>query len=422
MKKNFQKKVLPMPRGKSEARLSQNFKKKILLNGMTILFEKRNIPVVSVAFAVRAGGINEFVEEKGISHFIEHMLYKGTGTRSAKKIAEEIEKNGGVMNGFTDEVITAYWCKMPSKKLNIALEVLGDMVKNPKFDEKELEKERKVIFEEIKMGHDIPQKYILDEIQKKLYSGVKGMSVVGTHETINSISREKIVEKFEEIYSPNNLVLCVVGDAEFEEIVKFAEKNFGSKKGKVSEFEIKKRNESKIEKRKGIDQANLVFAYHVPLADDKKNYAAQVLGTLMTSGLSSRLFSEIREKRNLAYAVGGSSEITKTYAYSFVYVGTSKENVEKVKELILKEFEDVAENLGENELNEIKNQMIGNYHIGMEESQTQMINLLMHEIDGNAKEFYGFEKKISEVKLEDVKEIAKAASEKFSFFALVPED
>jgi len=111
--------------------MKPKFYRKVLKNGMIILFEKRNVPVVSVAFAVRNGGINESLDEKGISHFIEHMLYKGTPTRNAKQIAEEIEKNGGQLNGFTDETITAFWCKMPSKHLDIALGVLSDMIKNP---------------------------------------------------------------------------------------------------------------------------------------------------------------------------------------------------------------------------------------------------------------------------------------------------
>jgi len=148
--------------------MKSEFKRKVLKNGMTIIFEKRDVPVVSVAFAVRYGGINEDVSEKGIAHFIEHMLYKGTSKRNWKQIAEEIEKKGGDLSGFTSNIITAYWCKMPSKHLNIALDVLGDIIKNPKFDEKELEKERKVIFEEIKMHKDNPRLHVFDEIQNCL--------------------------------------------------------------------------------------------------------------------------------------------------------------------------------------------------------------------------------------------------------------
>ena len=386
---------------------------------MTIIFEKRQIPVVAVAFAVRNGGINETISEKGISHFMEHMLYKGTKKRNAKKIAEEIEKKGGELNGFTDETVTAYWCKMPSQHLNVALEVLGDMVRNPLFDAKELEKERQVIFEEIKMRKDSPHVYVLDNIQRELYNGTLGKNLIGTYETMKAIDRKKLISRYKQIYKPNNMILGVVGDANFDNILEFAEKNFGKIKGKIPKIKFSAKNSIKIEKRKGIDQANLVFAYHVPLSTNQKSYAAEILGTLMAGGMSSRLFSEIREKRNLAYSVKGDSSITRFFAYNSIYVGTTKQNVELVKKIILKEFEKVAENLTEKELNQVKEQLIGNYHISMEDSQMQLINLLLQEIDGNAKKFYEFEKNILKVRLKDVKQLAKL--KKYSFLALVPE-
>jgi len=216
------------------------------------------------------------------------------------------------------------------------------------------------------------------------------------------------------------MILCVVGDAEFDKIVNFVEKEFGNEKGKVPEIKVNKKNESKIEKRKGIDQANLVLAYHVPLVDDKKNYAAQVLSTLMAGGMSSRLFEEIRNKRNLAYAIRGDSTINKDFAYNLIYAGTAPENVESVKKLILEEFEKVAKDLTDEELNQVKEQMIGNYQISMEDSETQMTNLLIEEINGNAEDFYNFENKIKAVKLNDVKDLAKINN--YSFFAIVPEE
>ena len=402
--------------------MSGSFHRKVLKNGMTILFEKRDLPIVSVAFALRSGGTSEDPAKKGISHYIEHMLYKGTPSRNAKKIAEEIEKNGGELNGFTDENVTAYWCKMPSQHLNVALEVLSDMVKNPLFDEKELEKERKVIFEEIKMRKDRPNMYVMDQIQSFLYDGTLGLNLIGTQDTMNSITREEVVSRFKEIYTPNNIIMCVIGDADFDELVKFAEDNFGNEAGKIPEFEIKLKNDSKIETRKAIDQANLVFAYHVPLAEDEKSHAAHVLTSLMAGGMSSRLFSEIREKRNLAYTVKGDSNINSNFSYSFVYVGTTKENVEKVKELILEEFKKVSEGLTEEELEQTKEQLVGNYQIGQEDSQNQMVNLLAYELNGNAEDFYDFEKDIRNVKLEDVKKMAGEVKEgNYSFLALIPE-
>ena len=140
----------------------------------------------------------------------------------------------------------------------------------------------------------------------------------------------------------------------------------------------------------------------------------------MAGGMSSRLFSEIREKRNLAYTVKGDSDINKDFAYNLIYVGTTKENVEIVKKLILEEFEKVSKNLDEKELKQVKGQLMGNYQISMEDSQTQMINLLFSEINGNAEDFYKFEKNMSDVKLEDVKNLARIKN--YSFFVLEPED
>ena len=222
--------------------MKPKFYRKVLKNGMTVILEKRNLPVVSVAFAARCGGINESSSEKGISHFVEHLLYKGTPKRNSKKISEEIEKNGGILNGFTDETVTAYWCKMPSKHINTALDVLSDMVKNPLFDEKEIEKEKQVIFEEIKMYKDSPSNYVFHEIQRSLYKEPFGSPLIGTEKTLNSLTREKIIERFKQVYQPNKMILCVVGNADFNKLVQFAEKNFGNKKGKVPSFNILKRN------------------------------------------------------------------------------------------------------------------------------------------------------------------------------------
>ncbi|MEK6829258.1 MAG: pitrilysin family protein [Nanoarchaeota archaeon] len=399
--------------------MKPQFFRKVLKNGMTVLLEKRDLPIVSVAIATKYGGIHESANERGIAHFIEHMLYKGTKKRTAKQIAEEIEKNGGELNGFTSETMTAFWCKMPSKHLDIALHVLSDMAKNPLFDSRETEKERKVIFEEMKIYHDTPAHYVFEKIQEMLYDGMLKIPLIGTHETMNSIDSKKLLIKFKESYQPNNLVLCVVGEADFSKILKFAEKNFGNEKGLLKRQEIILKNETKIETRKGIDQANMVLAFHSPLSTDKKVYAAEVLMAMMGEGMSSRLFQEIRAKRNLAYSIHGALNSCKFFSYSNVYVGCLKENVEKVKKLILDEFEKVSKELTEKELNQVKEQLIGNYYISMEDSALHMHKLISSEVDDDVEEFYKYEKNINTVKLENVKKLAKI--KEYSFFALVPE-
>lgn len=393
--------------------------RKVLKNGMTVVFKERKNGVVSVAFAVRHGGINENAENKGISHFIEHMLYKGTPSRNAQKISTEIERNGGELNGFTSEQITAFWCKMPSRHIDVALDVLSDMVKNPLFDEKEMDKERQVIFEEMKMYNDNPRMHVIDRIKTLLYKGDFSIPVIGTKKSMNSNTREKLKELFKRVYVPENMILCVAGDTNFNKVCSFAEKNF-KKAGKKEAYpKVETDNRAEIEKRKNIEQANLVFAYHTPLPNEKLHYAADVLATLMAGGMSSRLFSEIREKRNMAYAVKGSNDSEKDYSYTAIYVGTTPKNVEPVKKLILDEFKKASKNINEKELKQVKEQIVGNYLLAQEDSHFVLLNMLMSEIAGNAKEADNYAKKIMEVKLEDVKKLANIKS--YSFFALVPE-
>ncbi|MEM3074329.1 MAG: pitrilysin family protein [Candidatus Pacearchaeota archaeon] len=395
--------------------------RKVLKNGMTIIFKERKNKVVCIAFAVRHGGRNEFSKDKGISHFIEHMLYKGTMTRNSKQISMEIEKNGGELNGFTSEQLTAFWCKMPSKHLNVALNVLTDMVKNPLFDSMEIEKERQVIFEEMKLYKDNPSMYVMDKIKSLLYKGDFSIPIIGTKESMNSNTREKMINFFKKIYVPENIILCVVGDANFFEICDFIEKNFKKSKNKARiDFpKIILQNGEEIEKRKGIDQANLVFAYHSPLPDENNFYAAHVLNILMSGGMSSRLFSEIREKRNLAYAVKGFIESEGDFSYSGVYVGTTPDKILEVKRLILEEFKKVHKELNEKELGDVKEQIIGNYLISQEDSFNVLAMLLTQEIRGDVREIEKYIDKIKLVELNDVKKLANI--KKYSFFALIPE-
>lgn len=395
------------------------FFKKVLKNGMTVLFEKRESGVVSVAFAVRHGGIHESESEKGISHFIEHMLYKGTKNRTSKQISEDIEKNGGILNGFTEEELTAYWCKMPSKHIDTALDVLSDMILNPLFDPKEMDKERKVIFEEMKMRRDMPNVYVLDKIQNLLYDGSLGMDIIGTEKSMNSIDRKKMIEKFEKVYGSENLILSVVGETNFEKLCDFCEKKFKRSGFKIPENKITLKNSEKIDPRQGLDQVNMILAYHMPTAEDELSSASQVLSCLMVGGMSSRLFQEIREKRNLAYAVKGGYNGGKRFGYSYIFIGTSPQNMDQAKKIILDEFKNIK-NISQKEFNQAKEQLIGNSKISREDSQGQMLDLLYHEVWDDAKNSYEYEKKIMDVKIEDVKKLA--SFDKYSFIALVPKN
>ncbi|OYT36764.1 hypothetical protein B6U91_00435 [Candidatus Pacearchaeota archaeon ex4484_71] len=401
--------------------MKAKFTKKVLENGVTVIFEKRNLPVVSILIGVRRGSNTEELSEKGISHFIEHLLYKGTKTRTSNQIAEEIEKNGGELNGFTSEEMVGYWCKMPSRNYEIGFDVLMDMVKNPLFSEEEIEKERRVIFEEMKLYRDNPSSYAFDKIHECLYEGTMSKGILGSESTLQKISKGDILKKFQETYVSENLVVVVVGDADEDYVFSKVKDEFGRKSASDDFKEIKRKNEKRIETRKGIDQAVLIFAYHVPIAEDPGSKVAKVLTTTMAEGMSSRLFRQIREKRNLAYAIRGYSQIGKYFAHNIIYVGTKRENVEEVEKLILEEFKKVAEGFEDEELKKIKDQMIGNYQISLEDSQSQVENLFVSEVHTRAEDFYEFEKEIESVNKEDVRKMASLVREGgYSLFALVP--
>ncbi|OGJ22074.1 hypothetical protein A3K73_06510 [Candidatus Pacearchaeota archaeon RBG_13_36_9] len=397
--------------------MKQEFYRKKMDSGLTVLFEKRKLPVVTSSVTMKFGSEYEPANLKGVSHFIEHLVFKGTKNRSQKQISEEIEKKGGVLNAFTSEEVTCFWNKLPSRYFELGIDVATDLALNPLFDKEELEKERKVILEEIKMYKDNPQFYVIKKVKSLLYKNPFGMNISGTEETMNKMKREDVLDVYRD-YSTNNMMLTILGNCEFEEICEIGRRLFPKKDKQISQFLPEKTNGELIEKRKGLDQANLVFAYHVPSLLEKNRYSAEVVDAILNEGMSSRLFQEIREKRGLAYAIKGLLQQDKNYGYQMIYVGTTKGNILKVKELILKEIKKL-QILEQRELSEAKEQLIGLREVGSEESEEVLAALITEENAGNAEEFYKYEERINALKLEDVKKLAKLKN--YSFMALVPE-
>ena len=394
-----------------------SFYRKRLDNGLTVVFEERKIPVIAISASVKFGAQFESENIKGISHFIEHLVFKGTKNRSVEEIPKEIEKKGGIINAFTSEDITAYWNKMPSKHFSLGIDIARDLVLNPLFEKEPFERERKVILEEIKMYHDNPATHVIEKIKEKLYEKPFNMSVAGTHETVSSLSRENVVELFNSIYSTNNMIVCVVGKASWEEVLEEAKK-FPKINKTISSVPIILKNGEEIEKRKGIDQAHLVLGFHMPNLNDKNRYSAEIFDSILGCGMSSRLFQEIREKRGLCYAIKSSLEQSKDYAYEIIYSGTVKEKVNEIKELALKEIRKLRD-LKKSDFEEAKETLIGLKQVNNEKCDVTMVELLQEEIGGNSENYYNYEENIGKVKLEDVKELSKLKG--FSFVALVPD-
>jgi len=386
---------------------------------MTVIMEQRELPVAALSISNRFGAGVEKSGIKGIAHFIEHLVFTGTKTRTHEDISREIEKRGGILNAFTAHEVTSFWFKLPTEHLFIGLNILSDILNNPIFKEDKFEKEKKVILEEIKMYHDNPQRYVYDLMERNLYDKPFGESIIGSKETVSSLQRNFVLDYFKSNYNPMNFIATIVGNADFEKVCDYLEKNFSEKKSKIEKIEIKKINGETIEEREGIDQAHFLFGTHAPLMIEKDYTALEILNAYLADGMSSKLFLKIREEKGLAYAVKGSINAENNYSYYTIYVGTTKEAISEVKKIILEEFDNIKE-LSEKELEETKQQLIGLRKISTEESANVMNELLLNELAGKAEDYYEHEKRINAVTLEQVKKLALESVKKYSIAAIVP--
>jgi len=395
----------------------REFYKKKLGNGLTVLFEPRKLPVVSVSASVKWGSAFENEGNKGISHFIEHLMFKGTKTRDQEEIAREIEKKGGILNAYTSEEVTSYWCKLPSKHVLSGIEIPSDLILNPKFDEVEFEKEKQVIIEEIKMYHDNPRFYVMDKIKGLLYRKPFGMTIAGDEEIVRKLTRNQVIDLFNSKYTSDSMILTVVGNADFEEICKVAEKLFPKTNRKITSHVPEKFNSSGEEKRAGIDQTHFVFGFHAPSLSDRQRYIYEVMGAYLFDGMSSKLWQEVREKRGLVYSIKGDFDMGKDYGYCAIYAGTRKEKVKEIREIILKEIKNLK-TVEKRDIGECKEQIMGIRKVAEEDSSSAMNSMMIEEVAGGVEEHYNHDERINSVSLEDVRNISKLKS--FSSFSLVP--
>ncbi len=394
------------------------FSKKVLSNGLTVLHEKRDVPVTTVMLGTKYGSRYETESEKGMAHFIEHLCFKGTEKRTAKEIAKEIEGVGGILNAFTSEEVTAYHAKFPSVHLKKVVEVLFDIYYNPIFPEEDVKREAEVICEEIKMYYDNPRAHTLESIKEQCYAKPFGMFIGGPQENVRGMTREILLKKHREVYTPHNSVMIVVGNNSFEEVLKLAEEfQIERAFNKISKPEIIERTAKEEEHRSNLQQSNIALGFHFPKANDTNRFAAEVFSDILGGGMSSRLFTEVREKRGLVYGVKTAFDSGVDYGYLMIWAGTDPSKVEEVKAVCLEEFRKMA-NLTEEELTEAKTKLLGSNKVSLESSDEVARELLVSWIEGKPESFYNFEKEILKVTLEDVKKLAEKTE--FSFFSLGP--
>ena len=340
------------------------------------------------------------------------MMFKGTETRTAKEISEAIDNEGGMINAYTSRDITAYYIQMLSNKIGTGIEILSDMFMNSTFTEENLEKERNVIIEEIRMYDDIPEEIIHDENVKYAVTGVQSNSVLGTIESLKGITRERFLKYFNEQYVASNLVISVAGKVDVDEIYNLLNKGLGKFRGSSFRRDIDTSftiNGGENIIKKDTNQVHLCFNTRGNGVKDDMKYPGAIISSVLGGNMSSRLFQKIREERGLAYSVYSYGTAFLEGGLFTIYAGTTKESYKEVLEIIKNEFNDIRENgISESELQKSKNQFLSMLTFSLESSKGKMSRMansyLLYDEVIDIDEII---EKIEKITLEDIKKTAE---------------
>jgi predicted Zn-dependent peptidase len=348
-------------------------------NGVRIIHEKMPyVRSVAIGIWIEAGSGDELEQEAGIAHFIEHMLFKGTTSRSARKIAEQFDRIGGDINAFTSKEMTCYYATVLGHHAAQALDVLSDMFFNSTFEAGEIEKEKSVVLDEIAAVEDTPD----DDVHEQLWAIMFpdhpiGKPVLGNEETITSFDKKMIHEFMERMYRPEKIVISIAGNYD-EDLIKLIEKQFGSHKSKPNErketlIHIPQFHDGVLKKVKDIEQTHLCIGYSSPSVNDHRIHDLTILDSIIGGTMSSRLFQEVREERGLAYSIYSYYSAYASSGAFIIYGGTAPENTMELYETIDSVINSVLkEGITEHELLNAKEQLKGGFLLGLESSESRM--------------------------------------------------
>lgn len=349
-----------------------------LPNGVRVVSESVTyVQSASVGLWVGVGSRDETDPIRGISHFIEHMLFKGTQRRTARAIADEIESRGGHLNAFTGKETTCYETRVLAEDVPLALDILTDMFRNSLFDAEEMEREKRVVIEEIKMYEDTPEELVHDIFEQTLFEDHPlGQPIIGSDKTVSGLSRDNITGYIASQYRPDRIVVAAAGNLDHDEVVCIAERTLGDLEGTAPlrmDDTPKASGKSKQVKKRDVEQVHFVLGTEGYSKSDKRRYSLSILNNVLGGNMSSRLFQEIREKRGLAYAIGTYGRSYQDGGYFCAYGGTSPDTYEQVLELTRKEFDNVRKNgLTDDELTKAKTQVRGAVVLGLESMNARM--------------------------------------------------
>jgi predicted Zn-dependent peptidase len=347
-----------------------------LNNGLTVVTEEiPSLRSVSMGILVGAGSGNEVAKESGISHFIEHMTFKGTQKRSAFEIAHALDAVGGKVNAYTSKEVTVFYAVVLDKHINVAIDVLCDILLNSTFDPRYMETEKSVVLEEIKMYEDTPDELVHDFFAEKILHGHPiGKPTIGLNETVKAIQRGDILDYRQRWYAPENTIVSIAGAIPpnvVDKLRPYLEKWSGKNLSTPSTLpEIKG---SINLKKKKTEQVHLCLGVKGPSQIDEDRYPYAILDNILGGSMSSRLFQEVREKRGLAYSIFSTSSPFRHFGIAYVYAGTSKENLSKVIDLVLEQFTKIKkEGVTKEELEKARENLKGTLVLGLESTSSRM--------------------------------------------------
>ncbi len=356
------------------------YRKDSLNNGLRVVTnEMPGMRSVSIGIWIKAGGRYETVANKGISHYLEHILFKGTKKYSCRKLKESIEGIGGALNGFTSEELTCYLVKLPRQYLGLGIDVLSDMVINPLLPRLEVEKERTVILEELKMYKDLPQSYVYDLLDELLWPGqILGMNIIGSEESLSALKKEDLRSYQAGYYTASNIVVSAAGSLNHGNVVKKVKGIFSHLKEKdantfVAAEEIQSRPQLKL-LHKQTEQTHIAMGFHSFKRDHPLKYSQWLLHVILGANMSSRLFNEVREKKGLAYEIGTQVKRFEDTGAFVVHAGIDNRKVSQALSVILKELEKIKTRLvTTDEFRRAKEFYLGQLELALEDTMDNML-------------------------------------------------
>jgi predicted Zn-dependent peptidase len=364
----------------------RNLRRTVLPNGLIVLTERmEHLHSVAMGVWIKSGSRCEPAETNGISHFVEHMLFKGTRSRTAQHIAREMDSIGGNLDAFTGKETICFNVKSLSDHVPIALDVLADLVLNPIFAPSDIERERGVILEEIKIDEDNPDILVQELFTQSFWNGHPlGWPILGTTETVGRLDKQNLVDYHGDRFHGGNMVFSAAGKLDHDQFVEAVTSKFSSLPSGVTLSELSAPEPSaRVVKRnkKSLEQVQICLGVPAPPITDEDRYAALILNTVLGGGMSSRLFQTIREERGMAYSIYSDLSPYRDTGTLCVYAGTSAGKALEVVSLILAEFRHLKETpLTPEELTRAKDQLKGNLLLGMESSTARMANLARQEM------------------------------------------